>query len=159
MPISTVEILTKIRLTMLCLTGFSLGFELYSRWVPLTNFIALLRMHSQSSESTLDSLKSVFNVCKRNPSLGAPVYIRFKQRTKNRSKSLKKTAFEAKRRLYTTGKVIERLFNIELYILSDIQLQVKQTVNQVHLLVQEKANKIDLQYKIYLIDCYKCLKL
>ena len=42
MPISTVEILSKIRLTMLCLTGF----ELYSRWVPLTNFIAPLRMHS-----------------------------------------------------------------------------------------------------------------
>ena len=42
MPISTVEILTKIRLTMLCLTGF----ELYCRWVPLTNFIAPLRMHS-----------------------------------------------------------------------------------------------------------------
>ena len=80
--------------------------------------------------------------------------IRFKQRTQNPSKSLKKTAFEAKRRRYTTGEVIERLFNIDLYILSDIQLQVKQTVNQVHLLVQNKTNKIDLQYKIYLIDCY-----
>ena len=32
MPISTVQILTKIRLTMLCLSGF----ELYSRWVPLS---------------------------------------------------------------------------------------------------------------------------
>ena len=33
MPISTN---TKIRLTMLCLSGFAL----YPRWVPLTNFIA-----------------------------------------------------------------------------------------------------------------------
>ena len=33
MPISTN---TKIRLTMLCLSGFAI----YSRWVPLTNFIA-----------------------------------------------------------------------------------------------------------------------
>ena len=32
MPISTV-LTTKIRLTMLCLSGF----ELYSRWVPLFN--------------------------------------------------------------------------------------------------------------------------
>ena len=31
------------------------------------------------------------------------------------SKSLKKTAFEVKRRLYTTGKVIQRLFTIDLY--------------------------------------------
>ena len=32
MPISTVEN-TKMRLTMLCLSGF----ELYSRWMPLKN--------------------------------------------------------------------------------------------------------------------------
>ena len=31
------------------------------------------------------------------------------------SKSLKKTAFEVKGRLYTTGKVIQRLFIIDLY--------------------------------------------
>ena len=49
----------------------------------------------------------------------------YKVQTAN-SKSLKiakkKPAFEAKRRRYTTGKVIQRLFNIDLYILiiSDI---------------------------------------
>ena len=36
-----------------------------------------------------------------------------KRRTKNPSKSLKKTAFEAKGRQYTTGKAIQRLFNID----------------------------------------------
>ena len=36
-----------------------------------TNFIAPLRMHFQVSKSTLDSLKSVFNVFRRTPSLGA----------------------------------------------------------------------------------------
>ena len=45
-----------------------------------------------------------------------------------------KTAFEVKRRLYTTGKVIQRLFIIDLYIVSDISLWVKQTVNPVNLL-------------------------
>ena len=34
-----------------------------------TNFIAPLRMHSQRSKSTLVSLKSVFCVCRRKPSL------------------------------------------------------------------------------------------
>ena len=37
-----------------------------------------------------------------------------KQRTQN-NRSLQKTAFEAKGRQYTTGKVIQRLFNIDLY--------------------------------------------
>ena len=36
------------------------------------------------------------------------------RRTQTPSKSLKKTAFEAKGRLYTTGKVIQRLFIIDL---------------------------------------------
>ena len=36
-------------------------------------------------------------------------------RTQIHSKSLKKNAFEAKGRLYTTGKVIQRLFIIDLY--------------------------------------------
>ena len=36
-------------------------------------------------------------------------------RTQIHSKSLKKTAFEAKGQLYTTGKVIQRLFIIDLY--------------------------------------------
>ena len=39
-----------------------------------TNFIGLLRMHFQRSKSTLDSLKSVFNVFRRKPPLGAPGY-------------------------------------------------------------------------------------
>ena len=39
-----------------------------------------------------------------------------KRRTQTASKSLKKTAFEAKGRLYTTGKVIQRLFIIDLYV-------------------------------------------
>ena len=38
----------------------------------VTNFIAPLRMHFQRSKSTLDILKSVFNVFGRKPSLGAP---------------------------------------------------------------------------------------
>ena len=38
-----------------------------------TNVTAPLRMLSQRSKSTLDSLKSVFNVCRRKPSLRAPV--------------------------------------------------------------------------------------
>ena len=37
------------------------------------------------------------------------------RRTQIHSKSLKKTAFEAKGRLYTTGKVIRRLFIIDLH--------------------------------------------
>ena len=37
-----------------------------------TNFIAPLRKHFQISKSTLDSLKSVFSVFRRKPSLGAP---------------------------------------------------------------------------------------
>ena len=41
-----------------------------------------------------------------------------------------KTAFEAKGRLCTTGKVIQRLFNIDLYT----YLTMRQTVNPVHLL-------------------------
>ena len=36
-----------------------------------------------------------------------------KRQTQNPSKSLKKTAFEAKGRQYTTGKVIQRLLNID----------------------------------------------
>ena len=36
-------------------------------------------------------------------------------RTQIHSKSLKKTVFEVKGRLYTTGKVIQRLFIIDLY--------------------------------------------
>ena len=39
-----------------------------------TNFMGLLRMHFQRSKSTLDSLKSVFNVFRRKPLLGAPVF-------------------------------------------------------------------------------------
>ena len=45
-----------------------------------------------------------------------------------------KTAFEAKGRRYTTSKVIQRLVNIDLCILRDISLWVRQTVNPVHLL-------------------------
>ena len=37
------------------------------------------------------------------------------RRTQIHSKSLKKTTFEAKGRLYTTAKVIQRLFIIDLY--------------------------------------------
>ena len=37
-----------------------------------TNFITSLRKHFQISKSTLDSLKSVFSVFRRKPSLGAP---------------------------------------------------------------------------------------
>ena len=39
-----------------------------------TNFMGLLRMHFQRSKSTLDSLKSVFNVFRRKQPLGAPGY-------------------------------------------------------------------------------------
>ena len=49
-----------------------------SKWLKLpqgdrtdTNFIAPLKMNFYSSKSTLDSLKSVFNVLKRKLSLGA----------------------------------------------------------------------------------------
>ena len=38
-----------------------------------TNVTAPLRMLFQRSKSTLDSLKSVFNICRRKPSLRAPV--------------------------------------------------------------------------------------
>ena len=38
--------------------------------VVLSTFIAPLRMHFLRSKSILDSLKSVFNVCRRKPSLG-----------------------------------------------------------------------------------------
>ena len=34
--------------------------------------IISVSMHFLRSKSTLDSLKSVFNVCRRKPSLGAP---------------------------------------------------------------------------------------
>ena len=46
-----------------------------------------------------------------------------KWRTQNPSKSLKKTAFEAKGRQYTTGKIIQRLFNVDLYTLIHISLK------------------------------------
>ena len=48
---------------------------------------------------------------------------RCQQRTQNPSKSLKKTAFEAKGQqyIYTKGKVIQRLF-ILIYIHSDLSL-------------------------------------
>ena len=39
-----------------------------------TNFMGLLRMHFQRSKSTLDSLKSVFNVFRRKQPLGAAGY-------------------------------------------------------------------------------------
>ena len=38
-----------------------------------------------------------------------------KRRTQNPSKLVQKTAFEVKGQRYTTGKVIQRLFNINLY--------------------------------------------
>ena len=38
-----------------------------------TNFIAQHRIHFWRSNSTLDSLKSVFNEFRRKPSLGVPV--------------------------------------------------------------------------------------
>ena len=38
-------------------------------------------------------------------------------------KIAKKTAFEAKGRQYTTGKVIQRLFNVDLYTLIHISLK------------------------------------
>ena len=37
-----------------------------------------------------------------------------KRLTQNPPKSLKKTAFEAKGRLYSAGKVIQRIFNVDL---------------------------------------------
>ena len=61
---------TKIRLTMLCLSGF----ELYSRWVPLKNFTAPHRMHLYGSKITLDSLTSFIHVYRRKTPLGAPVW-------------------------------------------------------------------------------------
>ena len=48
--------------------------------------------------------------------LPCPSYIwNSQRRTQTPSKSLKKTAFGVKGRLYTTGKVIQRLFIIDLY--------------------------------------------
>ena len=49
--------------------------------------------------------------------LPCPLFImkNSQRRTQSHSKSLKKTAFEAKGRLYTTGKVIPRLFIIDLH--------------------------------------------
>ena len=41
------------------------------------NFLAQLRIHFQRSESTLDSLESVFNAFRGKPSLGAPVLLHF----------------------------------------------------------------------------------
>ena len=41
--------------------------------------------------------------------------INSKRRTQNPSKSLKKNAFETKGRQYISGKVIQRLFKINLY--------------------------------------------
>ena len=57
MPISTVN--TKIRLTMLCLSGF----ELFSRWVPLSSkcyktWLRLLMSSEPSANQTLD-LRSI----------------------------------------------------------------------------------------------------
>ena len=63
MPISTN---TKIRLTMLCLSGF----ELYSRWVPPTNFIAPHRMRFYASKITLDSLTSFIKCIEEETAVG-----------------------------------------------------------------------------------------
>ena len=55
MPISTVKN-TKIRLTMLCLSGF----ELYSRWVPLTSFCSSLYANLLKSKYLLLLLLFLF---------------------------------------------------------------------------------------------------
>ena len=54
-----------------------------------------------------------------------PLSFYYKEQSTAKSNSFKiaqKTAFEVKGRLYTTGKVIQRLFIIDLYIVSDISL-------------------------------------
>ena len=47
--------------------------------------------------------------------------------TSNSFKIAQKTAFEAKGRLYTTGKVIQRLFIIDLYFLKERKNVIKST--------------------------------
>ena len=65
----------------------------------IVGYGSVTRKHSVPTQSVCVA------VCVRNS----------QRRTQTHPKSLKKTAFEAKGRLYTTGKVIQRLFIIDLY--------------------------------------------
>ena len=56
-------------------------------------------------------VRSLLFLIKESPS----IIRKSKRRTQNPSKSLKKPLFRGKRTRYTTGKVIQRLFNIDLY--------------------------------------------
>ena len=94
------------------LDGFSIGryeknresFDLYA--VKFESGAMRFWGENRPSAGTLS--KQGFHPC--------PSIIKKSQRqTQIYSKSLKKTAFEAKGQLYTTGKVIQRLFIIYLY--------------------------------------------
>ena len=92
--------------------GFSIGryeknresFDLYA--VKFES--GAMRFWGENRPSTGTLSKQGFHPC--------PSIIKKSQRqTQIYSKSLKKTAFEAKGQLYTTGKVIQSLFIIDLY--------------------------------------------
>ena len=67
MPISTN---TKIRLTMTCLSGFS---ALYSRWVPLTNFIA---PHRECISTDLKLPNNFYSCIQEETAVGCPCIAR-----------------------------------------------------------------------------------
>ena len=60
------------------------------------NFTAPIRMYFLKTKSTLDSLKSVFNVFRRKPSLGTPEDTKEKKR-KEKLKTQNRTRFNGKK--------------------------------------------------------------
>ena len=56
-------------------------------------------------------VRSLLFIIKEGPS----IIRNSKRQTQNLSKVAQKTAFEVKGRRFTTGKIIQRLFNIDLY--------------------------------------------
>ena len=61
------------------------------------NFTAPIRMYFLKTKSTLDSLKSVFNVFRRKPSLGAPEDTQALKNTVEKLKTQNRTRFNGKK--------------------------------------------------------------
>ena len=94
--------------------GYLLTFWINFRWEGtkeawiLWSFCGVMRFSGENCSSAGALSKQGFLTC-------SSIIRSSKRRTQNPSKSLKKNMFEAKGRWYTTGKVIQRLSNIDLY--------------------------------------------
>ena len=82
--------------------------ESYKRSVNPLTFLRVMRFSRENCSSAGTLLKKGFLAC-------SSIIRSSKRRTQNPSKSVKKTRLEAKGCWYTTGKVIQRLSNIDLY--------------------------------------------